>query len=52
MIKHMLKTKKVRGLDICKICPRFDQDNTTSNLGAVILFTVVNCISKIHRLHA
>ena len=52
MIKHMLKTRKVRGFDICEICPRFDQDNTTSNLGAVILFTVVNSLSKMRHLHA
>ena len=50
MIKHILRTRKVRGLDICEISPRFDQDNTTANLGAVIIFSVVNTLCKLHGL--
>ena len=41
LIKHVLRTRKVRGFDICEISPRFDQDNTTANLGAVIIFELL-----------
>lgn len=30
LIKHILRTRQVRGFDICEISPRFDQDNTLS----------------------
>lgn len=47
LIKHILRTRKVRGFDICEISPRFDQDNTTANLGAVIIFAVVNTLCRL-----
>ena len=50
VIKHILRTKKIRGFDICEISPRFDQDNTTANLGAVIIFAVVNTLCKLNGL--
>lgn len=50
VIKHILRTRKVRGFDICEISPRFDQDNTTANLGAVIVFSVVNTLCRLHGL--
>ncbi|MBQ6497063.1 MAG: formimidoylglutamase [Firmicutes bacterium] len=50
IIKHILRTRKVVGFDICEISPRFDQDDTTASLGAVIIFSVVNTICKIHNL--
>ena len=31
LLKHILRTRQVRGFDICEISPRFDQDNTTAN---------------------
>ena len=46
----MLRTRKVRGFDICEISPRFDQDNTTANLGAVIIFAVVNTLCRLNGL--
>ena len=48
IIKHILRTRKVRGFDICEISPRFDQDDTTAKLGAVIIFTVVNTLCKLN----
>ena len=48
--KHILRTRKIRGFDICEISPRFDQDNTTASLGAVLIFTVVNTICKLKNL--
>ena len=50
IIKHILRTRKVRGFDICEISPRFDQDDTTAKLGAVIIFTVVNTLCKLNDL--
>ncbi len=50
-IKHILRTRKVRGFDICEISPRFDQDNTTANLGAVLIFAVVNTLAAINQVH-
>lgn len=50
IIKHILRTRKVRGFDICEISPRFDQDNTTANLGAVIIFAVINTLCKLNGL--
>ena len=50
LLKHVLRTRKVRGFDICEISPRFDQDNTTANLGAVIIFAVVNTLSRLSGL--
>ena len=50
VIKHILRTRKIRGFDICEISPRFDQDNTTANLGAVIIFALVNTLCKMDGL--
>lgn len=50
IIKHILRTRKVRGFDICEISPRFDQDNTTANLGAVIIFAVVDTLCGLKNL--
>lgn len=50
LLKHALRTRKVRGFDICEISPRFDQDNTTANLGAVIIFAVVNTLCRLNGL--
>ena len=50
IIKHILRTRKIRGFDICEISPRFDQDNTTAKLGAVIIFAVVNTLCKLNDL--
>lgn len=50
IVKHIIRTRKVRGFDICEISPRFDQDNTTASLGAVIIFAVVNTICRLKNL--
>ena len=50
VIKHILRTRKIRGFDICEISPRFDHDNTTASLGAVLIFSVVNTICQMHGL--
>lgn len=50
VIKHILRSSKIMGFDICEISPRFDQDDTTASLGAVIIFSVVNTICKLKGL--
>lgn len=50
IIKHIIRTKKVRGFDLCEISPRFDHDDATVKLGAVIIFTVVNTLCKLKDL--
>lgn len=50
IIKHILRTRKVRGFDICEIAPRFDKDDTTASLGAVLVFAVVSTICAMQGL--
>lgn len=50
IMKHILRTRKVRGFDICEISPRFDQDDTTASLGAVLIFTVVVTLCQLNGL--
>lgn len=49
-LKYILRTNKVASFDISEVSPRFDQDNTTANLAAVIIFSIVNTLSEIHSL--
>lgn len=51
VIKHILRTRKVKGFDLCEISPRFDQDNTTANLGAVVIFAVIDTLCRLQNLH-
>ena len=46
-LKYVLKSDKVISFDIAEVSPRFDQDNTTSNLASVLIFTVINTLAKI-----
>ena len=41
-LKQVLKTNKVISLDICEVSPRFDDDNRTAKLAAVIYYSVIN----------
>lgn len=49
-LKYILKSNKVISFDIAEVSPRFDQDNTTANLAAVLIFSIVNSIANIYRL--
>ncbi|WP_125152312.1 formimidoylglutamase [Clostridium rectalis] len=49
-IKYIVKSDKVVSFDICEVSPRFDQDNTTANLAAVIIFSLVSALSQLHNL--
>lgn len=45
-LNHILKSKKAISFDIAEVSPRFDLDNNTSNLASVMIFSVVNTLSK------
>ncbi len=42
LIKHVVVSGKVVGLDIAEVSPRFDEDNRTARLAAIIVFAAVN----------
>lgn len=44
LIKHIIKSKKVISFDIAEVSPRFDLDNSTAKLAAIIIFAVVNTL--------
>ncbi|QXM05796.1 formimidoylglutamase [Crassaminicella indica] len=49
-LKYILRSNKVISFDIAEVSPRFDQDNTTANLAATLIFSVVNTLSKMNNL--
>ncbi len=49
-LKYILRAGKTVSFDIAEVSPRFDQDNITSNLASVIIFSLVNTISQINNL--
>lgn len=46
-LKYILRSKKTISFDIAEVSPRFDKDDTTANLASIIIFTVINTLSKI-----
>lgn len=46
-LKYILRTGKTISFDIAEVSPRFDQDDTTANLASIIIFSLVNTLSKI-----
>ncbi|RZT93235.1 formiminoglutamase [Ancylomarina subtilis] len=44
LIKMMIRSGKVISFDIAEIAPRFDEDNRSSKLAAIIIFAVINSI--------
>lgn len=49
-IKYILKSNKVVSFDIAEVSPRFDLDNTTANLAAVLIFSVINTMAHMCNL--
>lgn len=45
-IKEIFAGKKVIGFDIAEVAPRFDQDNQTAKLAAVIIYAVINSLTE------
>ncbi len=46
MVKHILRSGRVVSFDIAEVSPRFDEDNRTAKLAAILIFAVVNTISE------
>ena len=44
LIKHIVSSRKVISFDISEVSPRFDEDNRTAKLAAIIVYAVVNLI--------
>lgn len=44
LIKYILKTGKILSFDIAEVSPRFDEDNQTAKLAAIIIYAVVNTL--------
>lgn len=49
-LKYILRSNKVVSFDIAEVSPRFDQDDVTANLAAVLIFSVVNTLCVINSL--
>ena len=45
LIKHVATSNKVISFDIAEIAPRFDEDNRTAKLGAIIIYAIINTLS-------
>jgi len=45
LIKHIVASKKVISFDIAEVLPRFDEDNRTAKLAAIIIFALINKLS-------
>lgn len=45
LIKHILRSGKVLSFDIAEVSPRFDSDNRTAKLAAILIFTLINVLS-------
>lgn len=46
----LFRTGKVRGLDVCEVSPRFDQDSTTASLAKVLIFSSVRALAELRGL--
>jgi len=44
LIKHVVGSGKVVSFDIAEVSPRFDEDNRTAKLAAIIVYAVVNLL--------
>jgi formiminoglutamase len=45
LIKHIVGSGKIISFDIAEVLPRFDEDNRTAKLAAIIIFAVINKLS-------
>lgn len=49
-MRYLIKSNKVISFDIAEVSPRFDQDNITANLAAILIFSAINCLCEIYNL--
>ncbi len=47
IVKQVAATGKLKAFDIAEVSPRFDSDNITSRLAAVIIFALINAMADI-----
>lgn len=45
MVKHIIQTGKTVSFDIAEVAPRFDDDNQTAKLAAIVIYAVVNALT-------
>ncbi|RPH32877.1 MAG: formimidoylglutamase [Bacteroidales bacterium] len=45
-IKQIFKSKRVVSFDVAEVSPRFDQDNRTAKLIAIIIFAIINTLNE------
>ena len=48
LIKHVINSKKVVSVDIAEVSPRFDEDNRTAKLIAIVIFAIINTFLDIN----
>ncbi|OQY01303.1 MAG: formimidoylglutamase [Bacteroidetes bacterium 4572_117] len=48
LIKYVAASNKLVSFDIAEISPRFDEDNRTAKLGAIIIYALINTLSGNH----
>lgn len=46
LVKEVLYTSKVRSIDIAEVSPRYDDDNQTAKLAAIVLYSIMNVLSE------
>lgn len=47
LIKYIIHLNKVVSVDVAEVSPRFDQDNRTAKLMAIIIFSIINtCMNR------
>lgn len=51
LIKYIIKSNKVVCFDIAEVSPRFDQDSVTASLASVLIFALVNAVSRNYGLY-
>lgn len=44
-LKHVLRSGKVISFDIAEVSPRFDEDNRTARLAAIVIFALINTLT-------
>ena len=48
ILKHILQTGKVVSFDIAEVSPRYDKDNATASLAAVLIYSAVSEMVEIN----
>lgn len=51
LIKYIIKSNKVICFDVAEVSPRFDQDSITASLASVLIFALVNSVSRNYGLY-